>query len=117
MIINGSEGSISFYFKGLLISSFPMTKKKTKEYYFSQGNTLIIDGMRNKYNVKKLIQIFTLYCNSIYIRKRDKKPIYASDHKLFMESITALMKLKIVENDSQNGYLIMPKKKLSIHNV
>lgn len=113
MIKVGSQGSISFYFKGLLICSFPMTKKKTKEYYFSKGNTLIIDGMKNGYNVKKLIHIFNLYCNSIYIRKRDKKPIYASDHKIFVESITALMKLQIIKNDSQNGYLIMPKKKLS----
>lgn len=117
MIKVGSQGSISFYFKGLLICSFPLTKKKTKEYYFSQGNSLIIDGMRNKHNIKKLISVFTLYCNSIYIRKRDKKPIYASDLKMFMDSITALMKLQIVENDSQNGYLIMPKKKLSKKNV
>ena len=41
MIYNGSEGSICFYFKGLLISSYPLTKKKTLEGYLNQGEELI----------------------------------------------------------------------------
>ena len=119
MIIVGSKGSISFFYKGLLVSSFPLNDKKTKEYYFEKGNKLIIDGMKNGHNIKKLIYIFTLYCNSIYHRKKNNKPIYASDHVLFMESFTALLKLKIIEPDEElvNGYLIMPKKKLSKKNV
>ena len=30
-IYNGCDGSLNLYYKGLLISSFPLTKKKTFE--------------------------------------------------------------------------------------
>ena len=36
-IYNGSNGSICFYYKGLLISSYPLTKNKTCQAYLNQG--------------------------------------------------------------------------------
>ena len=41
MIYNGSEGSICFYYKGLLISSYPLSKFKTLNKYLNQGEELI----------------------------------------------------------------------------
>ena len=111
-IYNGCDGSLNLYFKGLLISSFPLTKKKTFERYLYQGEYLILESMKQNKNIKLIIYTLTLYCNQIYKRKKNKQPIYRSDHELFLSSLFGLLKLKIIENDETNGYLVMPRKKL-----
>lgn len=111
-IYNGCDGSLNLYFKGLLISSFPLTKKKTFERYLYQGEYLILESMKENKNIKLIIYTLTLYCNQIYKRKKNKQPIYRSDHELFLSSLFGLLKLKIIENDETNGYLLMPRKKL-----
>tara|TARA_Y100001972_G_scaffold128687_1_gene191024 strand:+ start:12715 stop:13044 length:330 start_codon:yes stop_codon:yes gene_type:complete len=109
MIRNGSEGSLNLYFKGLLISSYPLTKKKTFERYFYQGEYLI---RKSKHiPIKLQIKTYLKYCNMILNRKKNKQPIYASDHIMFMNSLFALMRLRIIDDDESNGYLIMKKKK------
>jgi hypothetical protein len=109
MIYNGSNGSICIYYKGLLISSFPLTNKKTLEGYLYQGDYVI---MQSKHiHIKKQIKVYLHFCNMIYNRKKNNKPIYKSDHELFISSIMALLRLKIINNDEQNGYMCFAKKK------
>lgn len=112
-IYNGCNGSLTLYYKGLLISSFPLTNKKTFERYKYQGEYLILESMKENKKIKDIIYTLTYFCNMIYNRKKNKKAIYRSDHQLFLSSIFALLKLKIIENDNENGYLIMPRPKLS----
>ena len=45
--------------------------------------------------------------NLMYKRKINNLPIYRSDHELFLGSLMALLRLKIIDNDDNNGYLIM----------
>ena len=47
----------------------------------------------------------------IYKRKLNKEGIRRSDHLMFLNSIFALLKLKAIDNDNENGYLTMPRKK------
>lgn len=110
MIYNGTRGTLCLYYKGLLISSFPLSNIKTVEKYLYQGEYLI----RKSKGVPIRLQIKTYlhFCNEIYIRKRDKLPIYKSDHELFLSSLSALLRLRIIENDDLNGYMSFPKKKL-----
>jgi hypothetical protein len=110
-IYYGCDGSLNLYYKGLLISSFPLTKKKTFERYKYQGQYLILTSMRQNLNIKKIIYTLTFFCTHIYKRKKNKLPIRRSDHKLFLSSLFALLKLKVIEDDELNGYLVMPKKK------
>ena len=110
-IYNGCDGSLNLYYKGLLISSFPLTKKKTFETYQYQGEYLILKSMRENLKIKHMIFTFTHFCNMIHKRKLNKQPIYKSDHEMFISCLFGLLKLKIIENDDLNGYLIMPKKK------
>ena len=35
------------------------------------------------------------------------KPIYRTDHHLFLCCLMALLRLKVIDNDDDNGYLIM----------
>ena len=41
-IYYGSQGTICLYFKGKLISSFPLSVKKTIDKYFGYLSTIII---------------------------------------------------------------------------
>lgn len=111
MIYNGSHGSLNLYYKGLLISSFALSKKKTFKTYQYQGEYLILKSMRENLKIKQMIFTFTHFCNMIHKRKLNKQPIRRSDHEMFISCLFGLMKLKIIDNDDLNGYLIMPKKK------
>jgi len=109
MIYNGSEGSMCFYYKGLLISSYPLSKLKTYEKYLNQGEDLIYKskGVPIQIQIKTYLQ----FCNAIHNRKLNKQPIYREDHIMFLNSLTALMRLRIIDNDEQNGYMCFNKKK------
>lgn len=113
MIYNGINGSLNLYYKGLLISSFALTNKKTFEKYQYQGQHLILKCMKENFNIKVMIKAFIEFCNIIYRRKYNKQPIRRSDHEYFLSTLFALIKLKIIDNDENNGYLIMPKKKIT----
>lgn len=109
MIYNGSEGSICFYFKGLLISSYPLSKKKTLNTYLNQGEELIYKskGIPIKVQIKTYLHL----CNKIYSRKKNNLPIRRSDHIYFLNCITALLRLRIIDNDELNGFMCFNKKK------
>lgn len=111
-IYNGPDGSLNLYYKGLLISSFPLSKKNNFKAYEYQGEYLILKSMREKLKIKQIIYTFTNFCNIIYSRKKNKQPIRRSDHEMFISCLFGLLKLKIIENDETNGYLIMKKKKI-----
>jgi len=113
-IYNGCDGSLNLYYKGLLISSFPLTKKKTFKRYQYQGEYLILKSMKENFKIKQIIYTLTHFCNKIHNRKLNKQPIRRSDHEYFISCLFGLMKLKIIDNNNENGYLIMPKKKKKI---
>ena len=97
MIYKGSNGN------------YPLTKNKTYERYKYQGDYLILKSLKENMNLKKQIKTYFYFCNMIRKRKINQQPIYRSDHELFISCFFALMKLKIIEEDNMNGYLIMVK--------
>tara|TARA_R110000822_G_scaffold63736_4_gene156471 strand:+ start:10393 stop:10755 length:363 start_codon:yes stop_codon:yes gene_type:complete len=115
MINFGSHGSINLFYKGILISSFPLSKKKRLVDYEHLGTTTIIDTNTSGMNIKHCIGALVLFCNQILKRKINKQGIRRTDHQLFSGALFALLRLKVIENDDENGYLIMPYKKLSNH--
>tara|TARA_R110002012_G_scaffold312529_1_gene523342 strand:- start:3701 stop:4048 length:348 start_codon:yes stop_codon:yes gene_type:complete len=112
MIYNGCNGSLNLYYKGLLVSSFPLTNRKTFDRYKYQGEYLILKSMKEKIKIKQIIFTLTHFCNIIYDRKKNKQPIRRTDHEYFLSCLFGLLKLKIIDNDESNGYLIMNKKKI-----
>ena len=111
MIKQGSKGSICFYFKGVLISGFPLTHKKNTEAYLYHGEHLIRTS--KGINIKDQIKICLNFCNMIYSKKINKQRINTDDHIYFLYSLCALLRLRIIENDDLNGYYTFPCKKLS----
>lgn len=109
MIRQGSEGSLTLYYKGLLISSFPLTKKKKVSDYLFQGEHMIRQS--KGIPIRLQIKTYVHFLNMIHNRKSNKQPIRRSDHIYFLNCLFALMRLKIINDDENNGYLIMNKKK------
>ncbi len=109
MIYNGSNGSVCFYYKGLLISSYPLSKFKTLNKYLNQGEELIYKS--KDIPIKTQIKMYTHFCNMVYTRKKNNQSIYRQDHIFFLNCLTALLRLRIIENDEQNGYMCFKKKK------
>lgn len=71
-IYNGCDGSLNLYYKGLLISSFALTKKKTFDRYEYQGEYLILKSMRENLNIRQIKLTLTYFCDLIYKRKLNK---------------------------------------------
>ena len=109
MIYNGKDGSLTLYYKGLLISSYPLSHKKTFNRYEYQGEHLIYKSKGIPIRIQ--IKTYIHFCNMIYDRKKNKQAIRRSDHIYFLNCLFALLRLKIIENDESNGYLIMKSKK------
>ena len=113
MIYNGSNGSLNLYYKGLLISSFALTKNKTFDRYEYQGEYIILESMKQGFKIKQITITLINFCDLIYYRKNKKQSIRRSDHEFFISCLFGLLKLKIIDNDESNGYLICPKKKIT----
>lgn len=108
MIYQGKEGSMCFYYKDILISGFALSKKKTPDAYLYQGDHLIKQS--KGINIKKQIEAYLYFCNVIYERKIKKRRIKREDHIYFISCLSALLRLKIIENDDANGFLVCPPK-------
>jgi len=109
MIYQGSKGNISLFYKGKLISNFPLTKKRGVDDYLYHGDYLLNEC--KELPILELIKNFSRFCSAIYFRKIQNKPIYRTDHHLFLCCLMALLRLKVIDNDDDNGYLIMTKKR------
>mgnify|MGYP003626022631 FL=1 len=111
MIFNGSEGSLNLFYGGLLISSFALCKKKTFKKYEYMGNKLILDSLKDNISLDNQIPAYIWFCSKLFLLKSEKKSIRRSDHELFVGCLFALIKLKILDDDDENGFFIQPKKK------
>ena len=109
MIRQGSKGSLTLFYKDLLIGSYPLSNKKTYDRYKYQGEHLILKSMRENIKIKFQIHSYILFCNTILKRKEKKLNIWRQDYEMFLSCIFALIKLKIIEEDE--AIFIQPKRK------
>jgi hypothetical protein len=108
MIYQGKKGSICFYYKDILISGYALNDKKSLDAYLYQGDHLIKKS--KGINIREQIKCYTHFCNVIHSRKIKKEKITRTDHEMFISCLCALMRLRIIDNDDSNGYLVCPRK-------
>ncbi len=106
MLRESEYGSVSLFWNGLLISMF---EREKVEDFMEEGEYLI--RQTKGVPIKEQILTYKLYCDVIYKNKKKKNRITYDDHSLFRKCLFALMRLGIVENDENNGYLCMIKRK------
>ena len=108
MLFYGSHGTLCLYYKGELISSFPLSSTKTLQGYLNQGEELIRTS--KGISIKSQIKVYIHFCNMMHKRKINKDGIRRSDHIHFLNCLTALLRLRIINNDEVNGYMIFKDK-------
>lgn len=112
MIKQGKYGSFNLFYNGILITSYGIHKPNfNDEDAMKTGEDII---RRNKgIPIIKLVKTYSLFCQMIYERKMKKLGIRRNDHKLFANCVLGLLRLGVIKNDDNFGFLICPRKKIT----
>ena len=96
-------------------STYTEAQKKATKKYRENNKDKVKEQRKTYYQRRKdrdpgFLEYKRLNARKYYNRKKNKQPIRRSDHEMFLSSFFGLMKLKIIDNDDDNGngYLIMP---------
>lgn len=114
--------TIFAYYKGTsIIYDFENLKKFDELKKLSES--LIVDGMRNGYMLNELIKGYVEQLDTIENRMHitfGDKPFYESEFnkivspnekKIWLLNIFALLKLKVINDDKMNGFLLVKETK------
>jgi exopolyphosphatase/pppGpp-phosphohydrolase len=112
----GNKGSISLFFKGTLFAMYPLSDEYNLDYYYDTGEDIIRKSKDMGYNIKQQLIVYYGFLNKIERRKREKLPIYASDLDKATHALFALLRLRLIEDDELNGYLIMRRYRIKSRN-
>tara|TARA_R110000803_G_scaffold206088_1_gene273164 strand:- start:449 stop:811 length:363 start_codon:yes stop_codon:yes gene_type:complete len=111
MVYNyGCDGTLSLHYKGIICSTFPLTKIKTLDYYIKQGEASIFRHFKMGHNIKKQIELCTVYCEVFTSRRFNKSKVAKQDHDIFLQAVMMLLKTKQFNNDDNFGWFVMPYK-------
>ena len=104
------------FWKDTLICKFRINNYCNINYFKTQAENLILNGIRNLNRpIKEQIQVYIHFCNIVLKKKKTDKHINDKDKLLFMCCLFALVRLKIIELDdnvSTFGYKQKLKSKL-----
>lgn len=111
----GKDGQIALFYRDLHIANFPLGVMGIDDYEYN-ANQLIIDGMKDGLKIPAIIHACKLFCESIrYLtwdnnrkKKYKRKEISLEDYRLFLGSLFALVKLKIIDED--DAYMTFSKR-------
>ena len=119
-IKKGKRGTIPFFYKGEILSSIEIGKNSTYEDIENQLIKSAIEfikvGFEMNKSIPQMINEFKFTIDDFY-KKRFilKQKTSEDDHCNFIFALLSLIKLKQIDNDSnEDGYLICLKKKKRI---
>jgi len=99
---------ITLHYKNNLISKFNL---KYPEQAFEYANDNLITVMRDeKIPIKEIKRMFLLFVEQFYTMRVNKVKCKSSDHNLFMAAFLALMKMNIIQDNNENGFIITKRK-------
>ena len=99
----GQKKYITFHYKNLLVSKY---KTKNPDDILKLGNDLILNGLRNNKPLPLQKIIMKNYMDIFHHRRLNKLKVSSQDHKHFVACFLGLMKLRELEEDNENGYII-----------
>lgn len=100
---------ITLHYKNTYLSKFNL---KEPNEAFDYANDNLIQVMREeKVSIHEIKRMFLLFVEQFHKMRVNKVKCSMSDHNLFMAAFLALMKMNIIPNDNQNGYIITKRKK------
>ena len=108
MIIQGNIGCLCLFYHDLLIAGFPLGNNSYEDYK-TQSDNLILDSLRKNKSIKEQIQLYKIFCETIYQKKRKKQKISGYDLQVFSSCLLSLIKFNHIEED--DVIYIAPRKK------
>tara|TARA_R100000951_G_scaffold36475_1_gene31243 strand:+ start:446 stop:811 length:366 start_codon:yes stop_codon:yes gene_type:complete len=104
--------SIIIYHKNLKkIVDKKLTQKKDLDYYKQIGSKLILNGLKDDYNIKTQIGVYIAFINQFQRMKLYK--VREEDKEYYISCILALWKLEILDPDSPTDPIyIAPLRKI-----
>lgn len=109
VVVNGSKGSICFYWKNILIVGLPHSDKKNLDYYMNQSYDTIRQGFNLNNNIEQQCKAYSKYLKLILQKKKNNEDIDFDDLYVACIAILALVKFKRIDIDDVS--LILPRKK------
>jgi len=99
---------MTLHYKNKYISKFNL-KYEDEATDFARDNLIKI--MREeKVSIHEIKRIFKMCVNQFYELRVKKVKCRSSDHKLFMGAFLGLMKMNVIQEDNENGFIITKRK-------
>lgn len=99
---------MTLHYKNKYISKFNL-KYKEEATDFARDN--LIKVMREeKVSIHEIKRMFELFVDQFYKMRVKKVKCKSSDHKLFMGAFLGLMKMNVIQDDNENGFIITKRK-------
>jgi hypothetical protein len=108
MIIQGRKGCLCLFYRDLLIAGFPLGNNSYEDYK-TQSHNLILDSLRKNKSIKEQIQLYKIFCETIYEKKIKKEKISGYDLQVFSSCLLSLIKFNQLEEE--DFIFIAPRKK------
>ena len=108
MIIQGKKGCLCLFYNDLLIAGFPLGNNSYEDYK-TQSQNLILDSLRKNKSIKEQIQLYKIFCETIYEKKLKKQKISGYDLQVFSSCLLSLIKFNQLEEE--DFIFIAPRKK------
>jgi hypothetical protein len=107
----GKCGCLLLFYGGTLITSLPLSKKKTLEYYFKESEKCLLVTMnQNKLPIKNMVKVLKEYLDTFRYRRIHSMKVSTNDNYYFALTFLLLVRLKRIEMNSFNGYMVITKK-------
>ena len=105
---------VCLFWDDILISKFDYEDKKE---LFDVGKKLLEQGLRSNHSLTYQRYVYRTHLSSVSSRKKDKKPIWNSDHQLALGAMTALVIMRDIEelDDPSCGLFFPPLYKKSFN--
>jgi hypothetical protein len=105
-----NSDSISGYYKGKLIVTRKLTKKRDLDYWRSSAHNFICEGLRKGHSIEFMKRFNINFIKMVRYKDTIKQP-NEEDWDTIMIAIMILIKLKVIEEDGEReGLLIMRAK-------
>tara|TARA_R100000951_G_C2646636_1_gene182779 strand:+ start:2116 stop:2463 length:348 start_codon:yes stop_codon:yes gene_type:complete len=99
---------ITLHYKNTYISKFNL--RDPNEAFDYANNNLIKVMREEKINILEIKRMFLLFVEQFYKMRVNRIKCNMEDHNLFMAAFLALMKMNIIQDNNENGFIITKRK-------
>ena len=108
-MINMADYKISFHYDGYLFNMETLPTDDS-DLINKNANSMIIETMKRGVNLKTQIETYDRVIRGVVRKLKRNEYVSKLDKRLCSMGLVSLIKLKKINNDNKNGYLIIKNK-------